>query len=719
MAIISSVFIILASLTGSILAFEPITNTLTSQPIDTIENVTIAETIAHLESKYDEVLMIKRDENDCIITSVITYKGESETFYINPISGEKLGYIIEKAPIYKFATNLHRSLFLKSTGRFIIGLVSFFLFLITITGMLLIAKRQGGLKRFFSKIIKENFEQYYHVVIGRVLLIPILIIALTGVYLSLEKFSLLPNQEITHFIQEEELNIVKIPITEFDIFKAVKILDIESIEFPFSEDIEDYFYVKLKDKEIIINQYSGNVVSEKRYPLVQIMSHWSLILHTGRGNLLWSIVLLFACLGLLFFIYSGFTMTLKRSQTKGVIKNKFDKDESEFIILVGSETGTTYNFAVLFYNALISEEKRVHMIELNKYSTYNKAKHIVVFTATYGEGEAPVNAKKFEALLDSTIQNNNMTYAVVGFGSLLYPAYCKYAIVVDSLLQLHQKFIPKLPLYKINNQSFEAFSNWSKLWSNDLGFDIHIKMPTLKSTQAHIETFEVKSSTKLNCDNSFLLELKPQKKVKFKSGDLLSVKLKENEAARIYSIGKKDGNILLSIKRHEQGLCSNYLNNLNKNDKIKASIQQNKSFRFPSNAKAVVMIANGTGIAPFLGMINENKKRKNIHLFWGGRTKASFDMYEEVIYKAFDLSYLKEIRIAYSQEQEHRYVQNLVRQDTCFIAKHLKDEGVIMICGSIAMQNQVLETLHHISMSILNVPLSVFESKEQIKMDCY
>ena len=61
------------------------------------------------------------DENDFVTASVITKEGKSATFYVNPFTGEKLGEPEKKHPVFQFATSLHRSLFLKSTGRFIVG----------------------------------------------------------------------------------------------------------------------------------------------------------------------------------------------------------------------------------------------------------------------------------------------------------------------------------------------------------------------------------------------------------------------------------------------------------------------------------------------------------------------------------------------------------------------------------------------------------------------
>jgi len=44
---------------------------------------------------------------------------------------------------------------------------------------------------------------------------------------------------------------------------------------------------------------------------------------------------------------------------------------------------------------------------------------------------------------------------------------------------------------------------------------------------------------------------------------------------------------------------------------------------------------------------------------------------------------------------------------------------VFMICGSLAMQNGVLDVLSELSETILKKPLSEFEQQGQLKMDCY
>ena len=76
--------------------------------------------------------------------------------------------------------------------------------------------------------------------------------------------------------------------------------------------------------------------------------------------------------------------------------------------------------------------------------------------------------------------------------------------------------------------------------------------------------------------------------------------------------------------------------------------------------------------------------------------------------------------MAYSQEYKEKvYVQDLLLEAQGIIAKKLESGTVFMICGAIAMQHEILNTLESIALEKLNTPLSEFEDKEQLKIDCY
>ncbi|MFT7901227.1 PepSY domain-containing protein [Tenacibaculum ascidiaceicola] len=713
LAISSFLFVLVAAVTGIVLSFEPISKQLSDYSISNTEEITLAQTISELQKQYDEIISITINENDFVTASVVTKEGKSDTFYVNPTTGEKLGSIEKKKPIFQFATSLHRSLFLKSTGRFIVGFISFLLCLITVTGLVLIARRQGGFKQLFSKIVKENFEQYYHIIIGRYTLIPIIIITLTGVYLSLDRFSVLPKEKINHSYNFSSASSnKKIAVADFPTFKNTSLNEVKSVEFPFSEDEEDYFFMKLNDSEVLIHQYTGNIISKENLSLTSMLLNWSLLLHTGNGTIIWSVVLLLSSISILFFIYSGFAMTLKRTQKSSLPKNKTSKDKAEIIILIGSETNNTYPFASSLLNALIKNGKTVFIDILNNYTSYKSAKHLIILTSTYGEGEAPSNATKFIQLVQQTTTTNPINYSIVGFGSRAYPHFCQFAIDIDNKLQQLSNFKVLLPVYKINNQSFQDFKTWWHQWSKKTGIQFQLTQEVKKLKKQQI--FTTVSKTELNNDDSFLVRLQPTKKLRFNSGDLLAITPKKDNIERLYSVGKIDNDIILSIKKHELGVCSNLLYQLEENEPLQANIKQNKDFYFPKKNKEVILIANGTGIAPFLGML-QHKNGTKAHLFWGGRTKESLKIYTPLL-KNIEQN---DIHIAYSQEQHKEYVQDLLFKKETTVSSVLQNGGTIMICGSIKMLKGVENALEQITSKRLNTSLNHFKKNNQIKTDCY
>lgn len=717
LAISSFIFIFIASVTGIILSVEPMSEQVKPYSVDNLEKISLAKTISTLKNEYDEIISIEKDHNNFIIGSVITKTGSSERFYINPNTGKKIGSLIEKAPIYKFATNLHRSLFLKTTGRIIIGIVSFLLLLIAVTGLLLIIKRQGGITKIFSKVVNEDFYQYYHVTLGRFSLLPIIIITITGVYLSLETFSFFPKEEITHQIKLVDDNNTKIKTTEFEVFRNTPLKKLKILEFPFSKDDQDYFYLKLKDREIVVHQYSGIVLSNVQYPFFALASSLSLFLHTGRGSFFWSLVLLLSSASILFFIFSGFAMTFqRRKNNKPIPINIFDKTIAEYVILVGSETGNTYQLAKLLFDALNKAQKKVFMTDLNQYTSFKNLKHLFVLTSTYGKGDAPTNANTFLQKLNAIPLSQKVNFSVVGFGSLAYPDYCQFAIDINNTLLEKLNFKQTVPLHKIHNQNFNDFLTWANTWSKETKTPIELK--EIQEVPKDVVPFKVVNRSHVNDDQTFLLKLKSTNKEAFKSGDLLEIYPKEETKARQYSIAAMNNEILLSIKKHTHGVCSTYLSDIKKGGTCYGRIQKNKTFHFPNRCKEVILISNGTGIAPFLGMIHENTKCIKTHLFWGGRNKSSYNLYRDLVTKAIQNKQLKSVNIAYSREStEKKYVQHLIEENPRMIERVLSQNGVIMICGSIVMESDVKEVLDSITVSKLNSKLSKFSN--QIKSDCY
>lgn len=719
LALVSSLFLIVASVTGIILAVEPISHQTKGYAVENLEEVSLATTIDVLKNTYDEVLGLEVESSGFVKASVLTIDMETLDVYVNPVTGEQLGEVQERPYIFTFATNVHRSLFLKSIGRFFVGLISLLLAVITITGLVLLAKRQGGFSKLFSKVQKDYFELRYHVVLSRWFFIPIVILAVTGVYLSAEKFNLLPeaNVEQQEVVVNENTKAYN-HIKEVPFFKETTLAAVRQVEFPFSDDSEEYYLIALQDKEVAVNQQNGTIVRSGDYPFVTMASRLSLVLHTGEGNVIWSIILLLASASILFFMYSGFVMTLKRRKKGKRITQLLVKDECEYIILVGSESGTAFDFGQRLYNGLTKAGKKVFLTELNKYNVYAKAKNIIVFTSTYGEGEPPTNARKFPALFSTIKQPNKIDFSVIGFGSLDYPDYCKFAIELDNQITLANNFHQQLPLFKINKSDFDSFELWMIQFSKQVGFTIPIERPIINKKKYKKVEFEVVERTALNCDDTFLLRLKPKSKIDFTSGDLLAIFPNADDTVRQYSVARIEDEILLSIKKHELGRGSNFLFGLKVSETIKAAIDRNEHFHFPENSKNLIFISNGTGIAPFLGMISENTT-KNISLFWGGRKKASMEVYNSIFEKEASNRGNLKIFTSFSREGEKQYIQDAVLEQKDLVLETINQNGTIMICGSLAMQHDVLDVIERILEGNQTITFEAFENSNQLKTDCY
>ena len=56
--------------------------------------------------------------------------------------------------------------------------------------------------------------------------------------------------------------------TDFEFFKTTKLEEVKKIEFPFSSSKEDYFNIKTIDNEFEINQFNGQIISQKKQSLV-------------------------------------------------------------------------------------------------------------------------------------------------------------------------------------------------------------------------------------------------------------------------------------------------------------------------------------------------------------------------------------------------------------------------------------------------------------------
>lgn len=720
LAIISSAFLLILSITGVILAYDAIEEKTPAYRVKNFNEITLAQSLPALRDAYFEVLEIKIDHNDFVTIDAMDEDGNPLQGYINPLTGEIIAEIKPKSDFIQWTTALHRSLFLKEPGRAIVGIVSFLLMLITISGFVLILKRQKGIRHFFAKVNKDFFSQYFHVVTGRWLLLPVFIIALTGTIIFMVRLDFFKSENIEIDYKNKTSDDITKELKEIEFFQNTKLSDVERIEFPFiPDDAAEPFIVHLKDRSVFINQINGDIISETQYPYAVVLEKINIDLHTGRTNIIWAVILGLASLNIVFFIYSGFVITFKRTRTK--IKNKYKASEAEIIILVGSENGTTLFFANQVQKQLISDGKKAYLSEMNRYQAYPNAKHLLIFTSTYGLGDPPTNATHFKELVSKIPQNQKIQYSIVGFGSKSYADYCAYAEDVDQFLSQQEWAEQIINLQTVNDRATEDFVNWVQLWCEKSLYALATTPAVYNSKVPGLKKFTVIEKTSVTEDNStFKVVLKAQSGLKFESGDLLAIYPANDNKERFYSVGKSNGAVQLIVKLFPDGLGSSYLHNLTKGDSIQARIMANPNFHVPQSTNKIAMIANGTGIAPFLGMIQENSTDKEINLYVGFRYNNSLTQgYQTFADEQIQKKHLQHIHFAYSREGNKQYVMDLIQRDAKYFTNLLKDGGIVMICGALKMQKDVEMLLDEICITYNGTPLQHYIDNKQLLTDCY
>ena len=179
---------------------------------------------------------------------------------------------------------------------------------------------------------------------------------------------------------------------------------------------------------------------------------------------------------------------------------------------------------------------------------------------------------------------------------------------------------------------------------------------------------------------------------------------------RLYSISSpRDGerpntnNLSLTVKREEQGVCSNYVCDLQKGDKVQLSGPFGSTFLMPNDRDAkLIMVCTGTGSAPFRAFTIRRQRTSpdisnSLMLFFGARTPQSLPYFGPLnkMPRGFLATHFAFSRIA---DLPRVYVQDRLRQAGDELAPMLLDASTyIYVCGLKAMEVGVEQAFEDIA----------------------
>ncbi len=179
---------------------------------------------------------------------------------------------------------------------------------------------------------------------------------------------------------------------------------------------------------------------------------------------------------------------------------------------------------------------------------------------------------------------------------------------------------------------------------------------------------------------------------------------------RYYSIAssqrKHPGEVHLIVKlvqseqngRTRLGACSSYLNRwIEAGQKIHLQLIPNDHFRMQTNESPMIMIASGTGIAPFRAFLEEmetaNLRRKS-WLIFGEKHRDSDFFYQKEWEYGLANNYLTRLDLAFSRDQAEKvYVQHKIEEQADEFYQWLNRGAHVYVCGSVIMGNEVRQAI--------------------------
>ncbi|RAR07669.1 NADPH-cytochrome P450 reductase-like protein [Stemphylium lycopersici] len=170
----------------------------------------------------------------------------------------------------------------------------------------------------------------------------------------------------------------------------------------------------------------------------------------------------------------------------------------------------------------------------------------------------------------------------------------------------------------------------------------------------------------------------------------------------------------LSGRGRYVGVATNYLANLTPGDKLHVNVRRShQAFHLPKDSKnvPVIMIAAGTGLAPFRGFIQERaaqlaagRKLAPAILFYGCRSPSTGLIYGDLLKRWEEMGAVS-LRFAYSRKSEDsqgcKYVQDRLYHDRIDVVEQFDAGAKLFVCGSRGVGDGVQETLIKIAKETL------------------
>ncbi|QEA40577.1 nitric oxide synthase [Pistricoccus aurantiacus] len=731
--LIAALFVIVLTVTGAILSLNPALER-AGTVVPAAGQISVAELAGRVVEHYPGAEQIERTPSGTLIV-YYTRDGQVGADRVDPRTGQAVAPY-EPSSFTSWVKNLHRSMLLDMSGRAVAGITALAMVVLAISGAMLLATRLGGWRQVLRPV-RGTLSQRLHIELGRAAILGLLLSGLTGSYLSAATFGLA--SEGMEAEPEFPLEVAGGPPAAIDTLSALKATDLNDLRelvYPYPDDPTDLYSLGTDQGAGYIDQASGEWLSYQPHDATHRFYEFIYMLHTGEGLWWLGLILGLAALTVSVMAVTGPIIWWKRQRSKPKIAANSGPNAADSVILVGSESNSTWGFAKTLHDSLVQTGHRVHTAPMNRLAPhYRGAKRLFILTATYGDGDAPASANQFLARLEKITDAPDLSVAVLGFGDRQFPQFCGFAKEVETALAA--KGWPQLlPLDTIDRQSPQEFARWGNALGKVLGIELTLVHTPVRPRTTALELAErVDYGAEVQAPTAVLRFKAPESGGKtgllsrllrrtglppFEAGDLVGILPPDSPVPRFYSLASasKDGVLEICVRHHSGGLCSGFLHALPVGGTIEAFIQPNPDFRPASGKAPIVLIGAGTGIGPLVGFIRHNTSHHPMHLYWGGRCPRSDFLYEPELNAYLADRRLSRLNATFSRVDERAYVQDKLIANGPELRRLIEKGAQILVCGGRDMAASVMAALNDI-VAPLGIDVLTLKAQGRYREDVY
>ncbi len=716
--LIAALLVMILALSGAMLSVDPALERLHQSPI-AAGQLNVGQLAGRVASRFSGVEQIQRSASGTVIVYYIQ-NGQAGAETVDPLTGQGLAPY-QPSAFSRWMKDLHRSLFLGTPGHGVAGAGALFMLMLSVSGALLLVRRLGGWRNLLRPI-RGNFSQRWHAEVGRLVLVGLMLSALSGMFLCATTFELIPDgNEIEPAFPAHVSAGPALPVTNLPALRNVDLNDLRELVYPSPDNPQDVYSLRTAQGDGYVDQGNGALLSYQAHDSMRALYELIYQLHTGQGLWWLGLLLGFCALSVPLMSVTGTLLWWRRRMAGPNIRHNSPAHSADSVILVGSETNSTWGFAKTLHDTLHAAGHKVHSAPLNSYSNnLGHARQVFILTATHGDGDAPASASQFLARLAKGGLKPGLPFAVLGFGDRQFARFCQYAHQVEAAMR-QAGGSPLLELETINRQSSQEFSRWGQKLSAVMGQELSLHHTPVRTRTQQLELVErIAYGQQVNAPTHVLRFKAVGDLPSFEAGDLVGIVPPGSAEPRFYSLASNsdDGMLEICVRKHPNGVCSGFLHELREGAPIEAFIQPNPHFRPASGKQPVILIGAGTGIGPLAGFIRNNKARHPMHLYWGGRHPASDFLYEPELNSYLADRRLTRLRAAFSQVQDRSYVQDRLISDAMALRRLIETGAQILVCGGREMAKGVMQALDEV-LAPLNLSVLTLKAQGRYLEDVY